>query len=131
MSATQSRYTPAVQQAQRPPLSPRLEALRELYAAAAVLSVPLFLFQEGNEWAVPPNYAARYALGAPPLSVEAVFREIARRTGGAYSKFDSGAAKQLNELLRAAAVFAVGGLKALTDLRSDGARKLLGQMGRR
>ena len=30
-------------------------------------------------------------------------------TGGAYGKFDAGAAKQLGELLRAVAAFAVGG----------------------
>ena len=60
--------------------------------------------------------------------VETVFREIARLTGGAYARFDSGAAATLGELLRAVAAFATGGTKALGDLRTDGARKLLSQM---
>jgi len=38
------------------------------------------------------------------------------------------AARELAELLRAVAVFATGGLTALSDLRSEGARKLLGQL---
>jgi hypothetical protein len=53
---------------------------------------------------------------------------MARLTKGAYYAFDSGAIAQLRELLRAVAAFAVGGLTALSDLRSEGARKLLGQM---
>jgi hypothetical protein len=61
-------------------------------------------------------------------TVEEVFRELARLSGGAYEKFNAGAAKQLGELLRAVAAFAVGGLTALADLRSESARKLLTQM---
>jgi hypothetical protein len=34
----------------------------------------------------------------------------------------------LRELLQAVARFAVGGLTALADLRTDGARQLLGQL---
>ena len=60
--------------------------------------------------------------------VEQVFREVARLTNGAYARFDAGAAKQLGELLRAVAVFAVGGVVALANQRTDSARKLLGQM---
>ena len=61
-------------------------------------------------------------------SVESVFREIARLSGGAFAKFDAGAAVRLGELLRAVAAFAVGGQKALANVRSEEARKLLGQM---
>ena len=57
-----------------------------------------------------------------------VFRELARLTGGAYGKFDAGAAKQLAELLRAVAAFAVGGITALANQHTDSARLLLGQM---
>ena len=96
------------------------EEPRKLYAAAAVLGVPLFVFQEGNEWAVPPD---RYA---PPLTVEQVFREIAR-INGAYGRFDSGAGKQLGELLRAVVAFAMGGISALAKQNSKGAQKLLSQ----
>ena len=64
----------------------------------------------------------------PPQKVEQVFRELARLSGGAYGKFDAGAAKQLGELLRAVAAFAVGGVAALANQHTDSARKLLGQM---
>ena len=57
-----------------------------------------------------------------------MFREIARLSGGAYGKFDAGAAKQLGELLRAVAAFATGGIAALANQNTDSARKLLGQM---
>ena len=57
-----------------------------------------------------------------------IFRELARLTDGAYGKFDAGAAKQLGELLRAVAAFAVGGVTALANQHTDSARKLLGQM---
>ena len=78
-----------------------------------LLKVPVFMFQEGGDGAV-----------------ERAFREIARLTGGAWSRFDPGAAAQLRELLRAAAAYAAGGREALLRLsRSDaGAAGLLGQM---
>ena len=75
---------------------------------------------------MPPDHD--YASGARPATVEQVFRELARLTGGAYGKFDAGAAKQLGELLRAVAAFAVGGLPALARQNSDGARTLLSQL---
>ncbi|MES1155335.1 MAG: VWA domain-containing protein, partial [Pseudorhodoplanes sp.] len=62
---------------------------------------------------------------------ERAYREIARLTRGAYCRFSSGAAHELSELLRAAAAYAAGGMKALSDLsarRSAGATKLLKQM---
>jgi hypothetical protein len=83
----------------------------KLYDVTADMGVPVFMFQEGN--------------GA---DVEQVFREIARLSGGAYGKFDAGAAKQLGELLRAVAAFAAGGIAALTNQNTDSARKLLGQL---
>ena len=64
-----------------------------------VLGVPAFLFQEGAE----PN-----AMRA--------FRQIARLTNGAYSHFDASSARQLRDLLRAVAVYAAGGRRALADL---------------
>ena len=68
-------------------------------AALALLGVPAFMFQEGDD----PNAAA-------------MFREVARLTKGVYSRFDAGAARQLRELLRAAAVYATGGGAALNRL---------------
>jgi len=78
-----------------------------------LLKVPVFMFQEGHD---------------PP--VEQAFREIARLTGGAWCRFDPGAAAQLRELLRAAAAYAAGGREALMRLShsQSGAAALLGQM---
>jgi len=78
-----------------------------------LLKVPVFMFQEGHD-----------------AAVEQAFREIARLTGGAWSRFDPGAAAQLRELLRAAAAYAAGGHEALLRMsRSDGgAARLLRQM---
>jgi hypothetical protein len=90
------------------------EPIDDLAAKAGelgLLGVRVFVFQEGRN----------------PI-VEAGFREIARLTGGAYARFDTNAAGQLRELLRAAAVFAVGGLKALADKGGAGGRLLLEQM---
>jgi hypothetical protein len=75
------------------------------------LKVPAFMFQEGH---------------AP--EVERAFREIARLTGGAYCRFDRGAAKQLSELLKAVSLFAVGGLAALEGRNDAGSVRLIAQL---
>jgi hypothetical protein len=75
------------------------------------LGVPAFMFQEGDD-----------------REVERVFREIARLTHGAYCRFDRGAARQLAELLRAVAVYAAGGMTALTARQDASAIRLLGQL---
>jgi hypothetical protein len=98
---------------------------RELYDAATDLGVPLFMFQEGDGEVV---YLNQRGEPVERQSVEQAFREIARLSGGAFGKFDAAAAKQLGELLRAVAAFAVGGITALADQHTDSARKLLGQM---
>jgi hypothetical protein len=92
------------------------EEIDDLAAAAGELGlrgVPAFVFQEGDD----------------PVAEQA-FREIARLTRGAYCRFDVGAAHQLRELLRAAAAYAAGGMRALNDLsrRGTGAQALLRQM---
>jgi hypothetical protein len=93
------------------------EKLDDLCHAAGelgLLGVPAFMFQEGVD----------------PVTEQA-FREIARLTRGAYCRFDPGAAHQLAELLRAAAAYAAGGLRALEKLsrqNQGGAVKLLAQM---
>jgi hypothetical protein len=78
-----------------------------------LLKVPAFMFQEGDD-----------------STAEQAFREIARLTGGAWCRFDPGAAAQLKELLRAAAAYAAGGREALLRLSRThrGAAGLLGQM---
>jgi hypothetical protein len=100
----------------------------ELYMAATGLGCSVFWFQEGDGLAMPPGIVGQPVAGWAMQSVEQVFRELARLTGGAYGKFDAGAAKHLGELLRAVAAFAVGGLAALANQNTDSARKLIGQL---
>jgi hypothetical protein len=88
------------------------EQAQALYDATVALSgVPCFMFQEGDD---------------PPAAE--IFKEMARLSRGAYSRFTPGSARELADLLRAVATFATGGLTALADLRSESARKLLGQL---
>jgi hypothetical protein len=92
------------------------EPVDELCAKAGelgLLKVPVFMFQEGHD-----------------AAAEQAFREIARLTGGAWCRFDPGAAAQLRELLRAAAAYAAGGREALRRLAQagGGAAALIGQM---
>jgi hypothetical protein len=93
------------------------EAIDDLAVAAGELGlrgIPAFVFQEGHD----------------PVAEQA-FREIVRLTRGAYCRFDLSAAGELSELLRAAAAYAAGGVKALTALsarRNAAAQKLLAQM---
>ncbi len=93
------------------------ESLDDLCATAGELglhNVKAFMFQEGYD----------------PVC-EKAFREIARLSGGAFCRFAPGAAHELAELLRAAAAYAAGGVKALADLQarhSAGAVKLLEQL---
>jgi hypothetical protein len=79
--------------------------------AASELGVPAFVFQEGRD-----------------PKVEQTFRTIAQLTHGAYCRFDAGAARQLAELLRAVAVYAVGGMTALAARSDTSAVKLLAQL---
>jgi hypothetical protein len=100
----------------------------ELYDAAQGLGVPVFTFQEGANLALYTDHRDVAVVGHPPQTVESVFRELARLSGGAHGKFDAGAARQLAEMLRAVAAFAVGGVAALANQNSDSARRLLSQM---
>src|SRR5215475_2845380 len=78
------------------------ESVDELCAKAGelgMLAVPVFMFQEGQDGAA-----------------EHACREIARLTGGAWCRFDPGAAAQVRELIRAAAAYAAGGREALKRL---------------
>ncbi len=91
-----------------------VDSLCEKAGELGLLGVPAFMFQEGHD--------------AP---AEAAFREIARLTSGAYCRFSSTSAKELRDLLRAVAVYAAGGRKALADMGKQGgagARLLIQQM---
>lgn len=91
----------------------KVDALCAKAGELGLLKVPVFLFQEGHD-----------------AVAEQAFREIARLTGGAWCRFDPGAAAQLRELLRAAAAYAAGGREALLRLAktANGAAQLIGQM---
>ncbi|MCC6890739.1 MAG: VWA domain-containing protein [Hyphomicrobiales bacterium] len=92
----------------------KLDDLCQAAGELGLLGAPVFMFQEGYD-----------------AVAEQAFREIARLSKGAYCRFDPGAANQLRELLRAAAAYAAGGMRALADLsarRESGALKLIEQM---
>jgi hypothetical protein len=93
-----------------------IDALCHLAGELGLLGVPVFLFHEGRD---------AHAAGA--------FKQIARLSGGAYCRFDAGSAEQLRDLLRAVAVFAAGGQRALADFgrRTGGAAlQLTHQLGK-
>lgn len=87
-----------------------LDRLCQLAGELGLLGVPAFLFQEGYD-----------------SVAERAFAQIARLTGGAHCRFDSGSAQQLKDLLSAVAVYAAGGRRALEDFtrRRGGAVPLL------
>ena len=72
------------------------DTLCDLAGQLGVLGLPVFLFHEGHD----------------PVAA-AAFKQMARLSGGACCPFDAGSAHQLSELLRAVAVYAAGGRKAL------------------
>jgi hypothetical protein len=90
-----------------------LDALCSRAGELGLRNVKAFMFQEGYD----------------PVCEQA-FREIARLTGGAFCRFAPGAAHELAELLRAAAAYAAGGMKALANLKakSSGAVRLIEQL---
>jgi hypothetical protein len=91
-------------------LEESIDGLAAKAGELGLLGVKAFVFQEGKD-----------------ATVERGFREIARLTGGAYARFDTSAAGELSRLLRAAAVYAAGGVKALAKGGAE-ARLLLAQL---
>jgi hypothetical protein len=87
------------------------DTLCELAGQCGLLQLPLFLFQEGREPAV-----------------EKTFRAMARLSGGAWARFDSGSAAALAGLLGAVACYASGGRTALENSAGESARLLLQQL---
>lgn len=90
-----------------------VDDLRMKAGELGLLKVPVFMFQEGQD-----------------AVTEQTFRDLARLSGGAYCRFDPGAATQLRDLLRAVAAYTAGGREALQRLSktASGAAALLGQM---
>lgn len=87
------------------------DTLCDLAGQCGLLRLPLFLFQEGTQTAV-----------------EQVLRSMARLSGGAYARFDSGSADTLAALLGAVASYAAGGRAALENSASESAKLLLTQL---
>ncbi|HUO53959.1 MAG TPA: VWA domain-containing protein [Rhodoblastus sp.] len=90
------------------------DELARVAGELGLLGVKGFFFHEGGE--------ARAA---------AVFKDLAKLTGGAYAVFDAHSPERLAALLRAAAAYAAGGYKALRDRAAGGdaeARQLLSQI---
>ena len=75
-----------------------VDALCQQAGKLGLLGTRAFLFQEGTD-----------------PEAERAFRQIAKLTGGAHCRFDSGSAEQLRELLGAVASYAAGGMKALEN----------------
>ncbi|MCW9040419.1 MAG: VWA domain-containing protein [Rhodospirillales bacterium] len=75
-----------------------VDRLGRLAGELGLLGVPVFVFQEGAD------DIAEFAFG-----------QIAKLSGGAYCRLDSEAAQALRDLLRAVAVYAAGGRRALAD----------------
>ena len=93
-----------------------IDELAQRAGELRLLGVPCFMFQEGRD-----------------AKAERAFKEIARLTRGAYCRFDAGSASQLRDLLKAVAVYAAGGRKALKDFSqatgSNAGSLLLEQLG--
>ncbi|MEI6986207.1 MAG: VWA domain-containing protein [Rhodospirillaceae bacterium] len=96
--------------------------LRELAGVLGMLGTPIFVFHEiacdskGNQ------------TDPKGPQTEATLRDIAQLSGGAYCPFDPASADQLRSLLRAIAVYAVGGRLALPDLRPNRGGKADGRI---
>lgn len=91
-----------------------IDQLGQIAGELGLLGVPCFMFHEGNE----------------PVARRA-FEQIASLSGGACCRFDANSPQQLRYLLKAVAVFAAGGRKALADFsRKQGgmAKQLTYQM---
>lgn len=91
-----------------------VDQLGNLAGQCGLLSLPVFIFQEGR------NSQAEYA-----------FKQIAQLSKGAHCRFDSSSAKALGDLLNAVAAYAAGGRSALQRLGTQGsaeARTLLEQL---
>ena len=94
-----------------------VDRLCHLAGTLGMLEVPVFVFQEAYD----------------PIA-ERTFREIARLSKGVFCRFDANSAKQLRELLGAAAVYAAGGRQALEHYGkrdSSVVRSLTHQLGSR
>jgi len=91
----------------------KIDTLGDLAGQLKLVGLPVFVFQEGFD----------------PIASRA-FADIAALSGGAHCRFDQSSARQLGQLLRAVAVYAAGGRRALEQLgkNSSQAATLLKQL---
>lgn len=88
-----------------------VDPICHLAGTLGLRGTPVFVFQEGNN----------------PVAHNA-FAQIAKLSGGAHVPFDAGSAEALRDLLRAVAVYAAGGRRALLKLAGGAARRIAGQL---
>lgn len=88
-----------------------VDPLCHLAGELGIRGTPVFVFHEGSD-----------------AEAGHAFRQIAKLSGGAYAPFDRASAGALRELLRAVAVFAAGGRRALAALPGPAARRIAGQL---
>jgi len=93
-----------------------IDKLGKLAGELGVLGIPVFMFQEGDD----------------PVAAFA-YQQIATLSGGAYCRFDAGAAETLKKLLSAVAVYVAGGWQALENHagKSGSETKLIARQLRR
>ena len=91
-----------------------VDHLCRLAGELGLMHVPVFVFHEGSD----------------PVARRA-FKQIARLSGGAYCAFDSTSARMLADLLRAVAVYAAGGARALAQLPDKTAALIAAQIAHR
>lgn len=87
------------------------EILFALSGKLGVLSLPVFIFHEGDD-----------------ALAEQTFKQIARLSHGAYCHFDANSSQQLRDLLSAVAVYAAGGRNALEHFAKDQRQELVQQV---
>lgn len=89
-----------------------VDLLADKAGRLGLAGTPVFVFQEGRD-----------------SSAETAFREIARLSRGAWFRFDRNSASELGRLLSAIAVYATGGLKALSARDRPEDRILIEHLG--
>ena len=84
-----------------------VDILSNLAGKLGLLNIPVFMFQERDD----------------PETRKA-FIECARLSGGAYAQFDQASVAHLKELLKAVAVYAAGGYKALKNFSKSSTKEV-------
>ena len=84
-----------------------IDILAGLAGRLGLLNVPVFMFQERGD-----------------VITKKAFLELSRLSGGAYSQFDQASVEELKELLRAVAVYAAGGFKALQKFSQNSTKEV-------